>query len=218
MHPQYILHPCLQCNRLFQSATSEIARGGGVYCSRECYYAAKRGAGHPNWKGGESEKPCQYCGAMFSVKPYRREAQRYCSPQCAGLAKRGIESPNKKGGFISGGYRWVFLPDHTGANVRGYIREHRLVAEQSLGRPIRPDEVVHHRDQNTLNNDPANLEVMSPSDHMRLHSTCDAWSRKAERCVVCGTVDIPHYARGLCLRCYGRKMRHNRAIRALSGA
>lgn len=34
---------------------------------------------------------------------------------------------------------------------------HRVVAEQKLGRPLEPWEVVHHKDRNKLNNDPRNL-------------------------------------------------------------
>lgn len=47
--------------------------------------------------------------------------------------------------------------------------EHRVVAEQILGRPLLPGEIVHHRDHDKTNNDPSNLEVMTQSDHIRLH-------------------------------------------------
>lgn len=32
-----------------------------------------------------------------------------------------------------------------------------------------------------------------------------AWSLKYPKCVNCGTIDVPHRARGLCRTCYGRK-------------
>ncbi len=48
--------------------------------------------------------------------------------------------------------------------------EHRVVAEQLLGRALLPGEVVHHKDHNKRNNDPSNLEVLdSQSEHCRLH-------------------------------------------------
>jgi hypothetical protein len=47
--------------------------------------------------------------------------------------------------------------------------EHRVVAEQKIGREIRRDEHVHHLDHNHLNNAPDNLEVMTAAEHMRLH-------------------------------------------------
>lgn len=53
---------------------------------------------------------------------------------------------------------------------RGVRHEHRLVAEQKLGRPLRPGEVVHHIDGDSRNNAPGNLEVLaSQAEHARLH-------------------------------------------------
>jgi DNA-binding NarL/FixJ family response regulator len=46
---------------------------------------------------------------------------------------------------------------------------HRVIAEQKLGRPLGTDEVVHHIDGNKQNNHPDNIEVMSLSEHSRLH-------------------------------------------------
>jgi ribonucleoside-diphosphate reductase alpha chain len=47
--------------------------------------------------------------------------------------------------------------------------EHKLIAEYRLGRSLRVDEVVHHRDFDTLNNIWDNLEVMKVESHTRLH-------------------------------------------------
>lgn len=38
---------------------------------------------------------------------------------------------------------------------------HRAVAAAILGRPLKPREVVHHKDRNKLNNAPSNLQVFS---------------------------------------------------------
>lgn len=48
--------------------------------------------------------------------------------------------------------------------------EHRIVAEEIIGRKLQPGEVVHHIDGNKKNNDPSNLMVLSSQkEHARLH-------------------------------------------------
>lgn len=48
--------------------------------------------------------------------------------------------------------------------------EHRRIMESILGRELTFNENVHHKDGNKLNNDPNNLELMSRSEHSRLHN------------------------------------------------
>lgn len=57
--------------------------------------------------------------------------------------------------------------------------EHRVVAEQMLGRPLRRGEIVHHIDGDRHNNSPDNLQVMTQSEHMRLHHAEMVAARKA---------------------------------------
>lgn len=48
---------------------------------------------------------------------------------------------------------------------------HRVIAEQMIGRPLKDGEVVHHKDGDKRNNDPANLEIFaSQADHVRWHN------------------------------------------------
>ncbi len=48
---------------------------------------------------------------------------------------------------------------------------HRVVMEQMLGRPLKPEEVVHHRDFNRYNNSPENLQLFENSAaHARFHA------------------------------------------------
>jgi len=48
---------------------------------------------------------------------------------------------------------------------------HRWVKEQTLDRPLTPDDVVHHVDEDRLNNDPDNLVILTRAEHARLHRT-----------------------------------------------
>lgn len=48
--------------------------------------------------------------------------------------------------------------------------EHRVIAEQILGRELLTGETVHHIDGNKRNNDPRNILILeSQSEHAKLH-------------------------------------------------
>lgn len=72
--------------------------------------------------------------------------------------------------ICSNGYVEIIVPGHPATNARGYVYEHRIVAEKKLGRYLRSDEVVHHIDGNKTNNSPDNLIVLSNEDHATLHA------------------------------------------------
>ncbi len=53
---------------------------------------------------------------------------------------------------------------------QGNKSEHRLIAEFFYNTVLKKGEVVHHRDRNSLNNAPDNLEIMTAEAHNELHS------------------------------------------------
>lgn len=67
-----------------------------------------------------------------------------------------------KGGrsVASNGYVLVKLPGHHLADVRGYVYEHRLVAEQKLGRRLLKGEIPHHINGVKADNRPENIQVV----------------------------------------------------------
>lgn len=54
--------------------------------------------------------------------------------------------------------------------------KHRIVVERRLKRPLRPEEIVHHRDHDKTNNRSSNLVVMTRATHASLHLK-DRWRR-----------------------------------------
>lgn len=88
----------------------------------------------------------------------------------------GSNNPNWRGGrtISDAGYVLLRMPGHHLADVRGYVYEHRFVAEQKIGRRLEPGELVHHDDENRQNNDPDNLIVVSGNaEHFLLHRKLD---------------------------------------------
>lgn len=93
---------------------------------------------------------CKACGVSFKAW---RKTQALCK-ECYSIAKNT--------GFQKNPYE--------NANGGGYCWKHRKIAEETLGRKLKSHEVVHHIDGNTLNNDLANLLILTRRKHGKLHS------------------------------------------------
>ena len=110
----------------------------------------------------ESAKPL--CIEEGCNKPQR--SRGYCNLHYLRLYRTGETKPQRKrrrkDGEIGhrapngGGYIRLYLPEHPNAYSEGCLLEHTLVMSEYLGRPLYPDEEVHHkngvRDDNRLEN------------------------------------------------------------------
>lgn len=94
--------------------------------------------------------------------------------------------PSWKGGrrVSANGYIEVHMPEHHRARGNDYVFEHIVVVEMKLGRQLEPGETVHHVDGNKQNNNPENLEVLTRSEHSRLHPNKRKGVNKT--CPICG--------------------------------
>lgn len=85
----------------------------------------------------------------------------------------GITSGNYKGGKRktgqNGRYYEILTREHPFANKDGYVMEHRLVVEKSIGRYLTKYEIVHHLDGNGHNNGISNLQLTTKKEHFRNH-------------------------------------------------
>lgn len=111
---------------------------------------------------------CLYCGGLFTPKPslIASGGGRYCSKYCQDNAR-------SCGGYTTHdcGYILIKLPNHPKANKLGFVYEHILVTEQTINRPLRVAEIVHHINGNPQDNRPENLMVFANnSEHQKHHA------------------------------------------------
>lgn len=101
-----------------------------------------------------------------------------------GDANRGkLKNPSQYGGHRkkrTDGYISVYSPNHPMATKDGYVMEHILVMEKSIGRYINRDEVVHHKNHKRDDNRLENLELMTFKDHAKLHMK-ERWNNRKEK-------------------------------------
>jgi HNH endonuclease len=68
-----------------------------------------------------------------------------------------------------GDYNYCVVDNHPSAISYGYVLHHRVIMENHLGRLLRKDEIVHHINENKLDNRIENLQLLTSSEHATLH-------------------------------------------------
>jgi hypothetical protein len=166
-----------------------------LFCSRECFHAADKGAKHAEMPGHEKHyKDCVICGKNFRVTKTRKDTAKYCSNSCK------LKCPDfryKKSASVRAekNHRWTGGLYKTGT---GYIREkkkilgtetftfnHRTVMLNAMLKecPNHPFLItnldgeiklsssieVHHIDRNRSNNEISNLLAVTKLAHAKIH-------------------------------------------------
>lgn len=92
---------------------------------------------------------------------------------CKKISKTRIEKEvavGKKNPNWKGGRRILRKHLYVRINNGYYLYEHRRILQKFLGRKLKSNEIVHHIDNNPLNNSIKNLKIMSRSEHSKLHN------------------------------------------------
>lgn len=110
---------------------------------------------------------CDEC--LESVEKIRKDGMsaKFCSHKCY-AKNRKRRGPYKEKVLISG-YCYIQKPDHPNCTKKGYMAEHRIIAEKKIGRYLKKDEDVHHINEIKTDNREENLMVLTKSEHQKLH-------------------------------------------------
>ncbi len=99
------------------------------------------------------ERNCRNCDANFL--PSHASKGIFCSKPCKyEYARRNYRE-------VKDGYIMVYPPHlpYPGSRSDGRILEHRLILQETLGRPLEKNETVHHKNGNTMDNRIENLQL-----------------------------------------------------------
>lgn len=142
---------CSYCKKEFKTWECVVRKSkSGVYCSKKCFYSSHRVKFY-----------CLKCNKQYERTRHDKKRGlgiKFCSRSCSDKWHSGKNNNRWKGGrFItSEGYIYIKKPNHPSAIKKGYVAEHRLVLEKSLGRYLkrseRVDHINHDRSDNRLEN------------------------------------------------------------------
>jgi hypothetical protein len=113
------------------------------------------------------------------------------------IGQGGAGNSQWKGGkHISKGYHQIYCPDHQRKKAFPYVPEHVLIAERVLGKYLPPRAVIHHVDENGLNNANNNLVICENDPyHIFLHQRIRAYGACGHanwrKCRICHQYDDP---------------------------
>lgn len=164
-----LIRNCINCGKEFIAKKQERK-----CCSNKC-------AAEERSKNKIQILNCDYCGEEFK-RPncHVNDNHNFCSSDCRNkytvenslLAKENHPNWNN-GETTNNGYRFKRI------DKAKYRAKHRLIMEKAIGRELRSDEIVHHKDGNKLNNALENLEIVTRAEHINIHRDSLYGNRKA---------------------------------------
>ncbi len=146
---------CGSCGKEFRVKSYFLRIGLGKYCSRPCHYVAMRTA---------TLAQCFVCEKKIERTPSRKKKTKsgkfFCSKSCQTKWRNAV--------YV--GPRHLNWKDGRGVDYREImLKQKKLELCSHCGTGDTRVLAVHHKDNNHLNNDPANLMWLCHNCHQREH-------------------------------------------------
>ena len=85
------------------------------------------------------------------------------------------------------GYIEIYEPNHPNSKSNGWIKEHRYIMSLYLNRPLKDNEVVHHKNKWKKDNRIENLELLLVNQHDRINYKHLGYTKNEIYCYLCGS-------------------------------
>ena len=174
--------------------SKKIGKNGEIYWRCVCTCGNQKSIGASNMKNGKT----QSCGCLRKELASQRAKELFTKPKTKCSVEDCLSDTSKGGHGLCGKHaqrmrrygdvNYVTPEDKRSRSSReSQIKnitevkkttyrkfmgkhQHRVIAEKMLGRQLTEVEHVHHKDGNKHNNEESNLQVMTASEHQKLHA------------------------------------------------